>query len=145
MKKLQMSNESKRSEFNKEWGYAFSHPYFEVAITAAYDLGQVGLAILSLIVKMYRRNATIDSAQEKDIAVYYSYDDIVKRTRRSKNGVIKAIKILLEEELIIRTNNNVRSGRSKYGYAPNHTKFNKILKKYLDEFPEDKTCNILPE
>ncbi len=137
-----MSNESKRAEFNKEWGFAFSHPYFEVAITEEYNLGQVGLAILALIVKMYRRNATIDKAQEKDIAVYYSYDDIAKRTRRTKRGVIKAIKILLDEELIQCVNNATRSGRGKYGYIPNHTKFNEILGRYLDEFPEDKTCNI---
>lgn len=139
-----MSNESKRAEFNKEWGFAFSHPYFEIAITMAYDLGQVGLAVLSLIVKMYTRNVAIDKACEKDVAVYYSYEDIAKRTRRSKNGIIKAIKILLDEKLIERTNNGVRSGRGKYGYVPNHTKLNEILEKYLAEFPEDKTCNIQP-
>lgn len=137
-----MSNESKRAEFNKEWGFAFSHPYFEVAITMDYDLGQVGLAVLALIVKMYTRNVAIDKACEKDVVVYYSYEDIAKRTRRSKTGIIKAIKILLDEELIKRTNNGVRSGRGKYGYIPNHTKFNEILEKYLDEFPEDKTCNV---
>jgi hypothetical protein len=139
-----MSNESKRTEFNKEWGFAFSHPYFEVAVCGAYNLGEVGLAVLSLIVKMYTRNVAIDKACEKDVAVYYSYDDIAKRTQRSKNGVIKAFKILLDEELIERTNNGVRSGRGKYGYMPNHTKLNEILKEYLDGFPEDKTCNILP-
>lgn len=137
-----MSSESKRTEFNKEWGFAFSHPFFEVAITADYDLGQVGLAVLSLIVKMYTRNVAIDKACEKDVVIYYSYEDIAKRTRRSKTGVIKAIKILLDEELIKRTNNGVRSGRGKYGYIPNQTKFNEILEKYLDEFPEDKTCNV---
>lgn len=137
-----MSSESKRTEFNKEWGFAFSHPFFEVAIIADYNLGQVGLAVLSLIVKMYTRNVTIDKACEKDVVIYYSYEDIAKRTCRSKTGVIKAIKILLDEELIKRTNNGVRSGRGKYGYIPNHTKFNEILEKYLDEFPEDKTCNV---
>lgn len=137
-----MSNESKREDFNKEWGFAFSHPYFEMAICGAYDLGQVGMAILSLIVKMYTRNVTIDKACKKDVAVYYSYEDIAKRTLRSKVSVTKAINKLLQNELIERTNNGVRSGRGKYGYVPNHTKLNEILKKYLDEFPEDKTCNI---
>ena len=137
-----MSNESKRAEFNKEWGYAFSHPFFEIAVCGAYKLGQVGAAILSFIVKMYTRNVAIDKMCEKDVTVYYSYEDIAKRTRISKNGVIKAIKILVDEELIERTNNGVRSGRGKYGYVPNHTKLNKIMEEYLDEFPEDKTCNI---
>ena len=137
-----MSSESKREEFNKEWGFAFSHPYFEVAVCGAYDLGQVGTAVLSLIVKMYTRNVTIDKACEKDVAVYYSYEDIAKRTLRSKVNVTKAINKLLQNELIKRTNNGVRFGRSKYGYVPNHTKINEILEKYLDEFPEDKMCNI---
>lgn len=137
-----MSSESKRAEFNKEWGFAFSHPYFEVAVCGVYDLGQVGMAVLSLIVKMYTRNVTIDKACEKDVAVYYSYEDIAKRTLRSKVSVTKAINKLLQNELIKRTNNGVRFGRSKYGYVPNHTKINEILEKYLDEFPEDKMCNI---
>ena len=137
-----MSNESKRAEFNKEWGFAFSHPYFEIAVCGVCDLGELGLSILSLIVKMYTRNVTIDKACEKDVAVYYSYEDIAKRTLRSKVSVTKAINKLLNDELIERTNNGVRFGRSKYGYMPNNTKLNEILKKYLDEFPEDKTCNV---
>lgn len=137
-----MSNESKRAEFNKEWGYACIPHHLDVAVGYLYTLGDIGYIVLSLIVKMYTRNVAMDKACEKDVTVYYSYEDIMKRTRRSKNGVIKAIKILLDEELIICTNNNVRSGRGKLGYIPNLEKLNEIMEKYYEKFPEDKPCNI---
>ena len=61
----------------------------------------------------------------------YSYEDLAKLAWCSKNGAIKAIKNLIDSELIICIGGKERAGRKKLQYIPNVENIHKKLKEHI--------------
>lgn len=118
---------------NGKWSKA--NIYFEMAIMSKYKLGGFQLAILSYIVNSYDR-LTLCYKPSKGCSV--SYSELAQRCNCPEVTIRKAIKILLDEGLIIRKNEQERKGRKSYCYIPNVEKLKEITNEYLQYNPEDK-------
>lgn len=97
------------------------------AVCYCYDLSALEMLIFMYISTEYESRKL---KQNKRSPVKISYADLVKKLKRSKNGIVTAIKHLTNEELITPTNE--RKGRAKTEYVPNVEKIHQLIDKYIN-------------
>ena len=126
-------NEAAVFDDNGKWSKL--NTYFAITVMGEYKLGGFQLAILLYIVGNYNRNFFSYKAQK---GCKVSYTELANKCNCPTATIKKAIKVLLEEELIIRINSEERKGRKSYCYIPNTANLKSITKRYLQNVSEDK-------
>lgn len=115
----------------KEGGkWTKTNTFLSLALLGKYNLGECGHGILIYIVSEYNRCAFSYKPLK---GLKMSYTELAEKCNRSTATIKKAVKILLDEQLITITNRGERKGRTKYCYIPNVEKLNKVVNDYLED------------